>query len=356
MDHRLYLQVASRRDHAGRMEERRLTLSGSRTLLIREMQKADAAGLEDLYIRLCEDDLYKRFFSGRPPRDTFIEKMASVGERGGFGVVAVMHEPGLPSRLVAEASFSPLPNGNAEVGVTVDPSARGWLGPYLLDILVHEAARRSIPNLEAEVLATNRQMQALLESRGSAVIEHSDRPAIVRLCIGTTGRAPAWSRAHDRPRLLVEIVGGRWRSAEAAKEAGFEVLACPGVHRKLTRCPAMAGAPCPLAAQADVIVDAIRDAPGQALLRAHHDLHPGVPVCVDLLSREAPEAADGADGADGGDGGDVRDGAAGGDVPKVYADMDDIAVVGLLQRLVSTQTDMDASTGTDISTGTNTST
>lgn len=208
------------------MEQRRLELPGGREVVVRAMDASDAAGLRALYGRLGEEDLYKRFFTGRPPPDEFIEKMASIGQRDGFGVVAVATSPGGEARIIAEASFVALPDGNAELGITVEQSARGWLGPYMLDLLVEEAALRRIPNLEAEVLATNRQMPALLEARGSAVLDHSDRPAIVRLCIGTRGRSPAWTGPPDRPRLLVEIPGGRWRGMDAAREAGFEV---PGV-------------------------------------------------------------------------------------------------------------------------------
>ena len=301
------------------MEARRLELPGRRVLLVRPMEESDAPALAQLYAGLCEDDLYKRFFSYRPPPASFIENMARVGGSGGFGVVAVLQDGGA-GEIVGEASFSPLPDGNSEVGITVAACARGWLGPYLLDVLVEEARRRGVPNLEAEVLATNRQMQAILEARGSAVIDHSDRPSIVRLCIGTEERSPAWDGAHRRPRLLVEAAGGRWRAADEARRAGFEVLICPGPRRKLARCPAMAGRPCPLAGRADVIVDAVRDEPGRLLLEAHRKLHPAVPVCVDVGSRRStPEGEESAD-----------DGEPDG---RIDSGMDDGAVVRLLQDL-----------------------
>lgn len=301
------------------MEELRLELPGRRVMVIRKMEKSDAPAMGELYGRLCDDDLYKRFFSSRPPPQAFVEKMAGMGEAEGFGVVALLAGPAQAERLVAEATFALLPDGTAEVGITVDPSARGWLGPYLLDLLVEEARRRGIPNLQAEVLGTNRQMQAMLEARGSAVVDHSDRPAIIRLIIGTAERSPAWHEPHDRPRLLVEVAGGRWRGAEAARRAGFEVLACPGVRRKLARCPALAGRPCPLAAGADVIVDAIRDDAGRLLLEAHRTLHSVVPVCVDVGGRQPV------------DGEGPQEGGAD-SAPLIFADMDDVAVVGLLQR------------------------
>jgi hypothetical protein len=47
-----------------------------------------------------------------------------------------------------------------------------------------------------------------------------------------TQRSPArtnWPGTHERPRLLVEVPGGRWHAEEAARAAGFQVLACPSV-------------------------------------------------------------------------------------------------------------------------------
>lgn len=301
-----------------RMEPRRLELPGQRVLVIRAMERSDAAGLRALYHNLSEDDTYKRFFSFRPPPDSFIENMASVGERGGFGVVAALAEEAGGGRVLAEASFAPLPDGSGEVGVTVEARARGWLGPYLLDIVVEEARRRGLPNLQAEVLAGNLQMQALLEARGSVVIEHSNCPATVRLCIGTSGRFPAWGEPHEHPRLLVEAPGGRWRSMGAARRAGFQVLACPGVNRKLARCPAIAGTACPLAEGADIIVDALSGETALSLLHAHLELHPGVPVCLDAGAR--PPGKDGGEPEPGGHG-------------VIYADMDDAARIELLEGM-----------------------
>ena len=265
------------------------------------MGASDAGPMRALYGRLSEDDRYRRFFSYCPPSDRFVDRMASVGERGGFGVVAsvasaeapapsgVPVPSGVPApsgappqpatgEIVSEASFSLLPGGDAELGITVDARARGWLGPYLLDILVDEAARRRIPNLQAEVLAANRSMNALLAARGSAVLDYYDCPSVIRLVIGTAGRSPAWPVEPDRLRLVVESPAGRWRAIKEARRAGFVVMICPAAGRKLARCPALHGTPCPLAGGADVILDAEREERAACLLAAHRDLHPGVPV------------------------------------------------------------------------------
>lgn len=262
------------------MEVRRLRLPGNRILTIRPLTAADASGLKELFAGLNEEDVYARFFSGRPPPAPFIEKMARRNELGGFGVVATIEGPDQPARIVAEATYTGLPGGDAELGITVDRALRGWFGPYLLDILVDEARRNGVPNIQAEVLATNPRMLALLEARGSAVLSHDDRPATTRLCIGTAGRRPAWPSGNPAPRLLVEATGGRWRATREARQAGFTVIACPG-DRPLARCPVLDGKACPLAEGADLIVDALPGSRGRAMLYAHRQRHPGVPICVD---------------------------------------------------------------------------
>jgi hypothetical protein len=263
---------------------RRITLPGVRTLWIRPITPSDAEGLVALYTGLNEEDVYRRFFSGHAPPESFVEKMTHVAERGGFGLIAIMEEAGSTSRIVGEATYDLLPNGDAELGITVAEKARGWLGPHLLDALVTAAAARGVPNLEADVLVTNRRMLAMLRARGFAVVDHD--PAIVRVVIGATQRVPSWPGTHERPRLLVEVPGGRWHAEEAARAAGFQVLACPGPLFGWSHCPALRGEPCPLAAGADVIVDAVPDEPGRSLLEAHRRIHPSVPICVELPSGE----------------------------------------------------------------------
>jgi hypothetical protein len=286
-------------------------------LHVRRLYAADAAGLMALFTSLNEDDLYRRFFSGHVPPETFVEKMARVEGRGGIGLVAVLDQPDGSSRIVGEASSNPLPTGNGELGITVAPDARGWLGPYLLDALIEEAQRRGVANIEADVLVTNRQMLTLLHHRGYAVMDESDRPVILRVTISTAGRVAGWSGVHDRPRVLVEAPGGHWRRAGRVRDAGFEVLVCPGPLRGWPACPALRGEPCPLAAHADVIVDAVPGETGTALLAAHRGLHPTLPVCVEVTG-DAAETTSG--------------------VPTIRSGADETLVLELIQRLTAATT------------------
>jgi len=266
------------------LEPRSIELPGGRTLVVRPETEDDADALAAFYATLTDDDLYRRFFQARVPNRRSLDAMVRVGSRGGTGIVAEVVRTGRPDAIVAECSYELLPDGDGELGIAVGPGWRGWLGPYLLDVLLEAAAARGVTNVHADVLVENRPMLALARARGYVTADHYERPAIVRVVMGAVHRLPAWPDGHDRTRVLVESTGGRWYAEGQARAAGLHVLVCPGPLRDSSRCPALVGEPCPLAAGADVIVDAIPlgEARGRALLDAHGRMHPGVPVCVEL--------------------------------------------------------------------------
>ena len=247
------------------------------------MTGGDVDGLVALYRGLAEADCYRRFFSVHPPGRGFLEEAVGRVEIEGFGLVAVTGDvDGAGGTVVGEASYTPLPDGDGELGITVADEWRGGLGRILLDALLAAAAARGVPNLEADVLTTNRRMLELARSRGYATMEHPDLQ-VVRIVIATTGRVPTWPGRHDAPRVLVEVPGGGWPGDSQARAAGLQVLACPGPTAIPGGCPALEGEACPLAGGADVIV-LVRppDEEGwRALPGAHAKLHPGVPVCVE---------------------------------------------------------------------------
>lgn len=253
------------------------------TLVIRPVEQGDLDAVAELYAGLDEEAAYRRFFSGFHPDHEFFEHLVSVAERGGAGLVAVVEDDPDGERLVGEASYEPLANGNGELAITVDGSWRGWLGPYLLDALLEVAAAHGVPNLEADVLLTNGPMLALLRARGYAAVPTEDW-SVVRAVIGAATSRASWPPAKMGLRVLVEGAGGHWRGAEDAAAAGVEVLGCTGPTAGGPQCPAIAGQPCPLAAGADVIVlSHPADTEEWRTLRdAHPTLHPGVPICVEL--------------------------------------------------------------------------
>ena len=165
----------------------------------------------------------------------------------------------------------------------VDRHWRGWLGPYLLGRLRDTAVARGVPNLEADVLATNGPMLALLRRYGAVVVEH-DGWSTVRLRIGTRTEVATWDGSADHPRVLVETPGGRWSGEDDAKHAGLAVLTCPGPSAEHA-CPLVAGRRCPLAADADAVV--VRYPPGDhrwtSLIDAHRRAHPGVALLLEEI-------------------------------------------------------------------------
>jgi hypothetical protein len=268
---------------------RRISLSHGRALVIRPVQPSDVDGLIALYDGLSDDDRYLRFFSLYHPNRPFFERLAAAAERGGYRLVVMLTgERGDEIRMVAEAGYSPCPDGDGELEITVSEGWRGWLGPYLLDALVECAADRGVPNLRADILLTNRAMLAVVRARGYVVSRRPDW-SVVSVLIGTSDRPAAWPAGHEKARVLVEAPGGRWPAEEEARAAGLDVLTCPGPSDDRQRCPVLAGRPCPLAAAADVVVVARPpdDDRWRSLLESHARLHPGIPVYVDVGGERA---------------------------------------------------------------------
>jgi hypothetical protein len=263
--------------------DRSIPLRDDRHIVIRPVRRGDAEQLMALYEALDDDDRYRRFFSISEPPLAFFEDMESVGDRGGARVVAVLGGPWpVEDRIIGEAGYVPVPNGDGELAIAVARRWRGWLGPSLLDALVKTAAAAGVPNLEADVLTVKGPMLALLRSRGSVVMEHQDWN-VVRMLIATAGGMPTWPGPHARPRVLVECPSGRWLAEEDAQTAGLQLLTCTGPEPGPGGCPVLASEPCPLAAEPDVIVVSHPpdDDRWRELLLAHATLHPGVPVCVE---------------------------------------------------------------------------
>jgi GNAT superfamily N-acetyltransferase len=275
-----------------RAGDRCVALPGGGELRVRRVEPADAGGLADLYGSLSDDDLYRRFFSVYRPDDRFFARMADVVGRGGYGVVAVESRPGEPERIVGEADYEPLTSGDGELAMAVRPGRRGWLGPYLLDALLEAAAARGVANIEASVLASNGRMLRVVHARGYATLADDDW-CTQRALVSTSGRVPAWPGAHDRPRVLVEVPGGRWHAGPAAERQGLQVLCCPGPSGATTRCPLLDGARCPLVDGADAVVVSHhrQDERWAALLRAHRATGTGVPVLVQSYGESDVEDA-----------------------------------------------------------------
>jgi hypothetical protein len=262
-------------------------LPGGGVLAVRPVTPGDVEGLEALYAARSDEDRYRRFFSQYRPTRSFFERLADVADRGGCGLVALDGD-----RIVGEASYELPPDGDGELGMTVAADRRGWLGPYLLDALAEAAAARGVPNLEADVFVTYGRVLSLLRSRGYATMSTQDWTTL-RLSVGTAGRTPVWPAAGAGAGRAPGPGGDARRSMHAdapARDAGLTVVACSGPRGRRPRCPVLAGRACPLAAGADAIVvsSVPDDEVWRAIVGAHADLHPGVPVCVEPRAGHRP--------------------------------------------------------------------
>lgn len=269
-------------------------LADGRRLVVRPARPDDTDAVVRLYTSLSLDDRYRRFFSGFHPRRAFVAQWISAAERGGCSLVAEVVADDRPVEIVGEAGYALVADGGAEFAITVAHDWRGWLGPYLLDVLVEYAHEHGVTVLEAEVLSENRPMRAVAAHRGAVVIDHPDW-TITRLALATDGTVPPWPPDDHRPRVLVEARSGRWRGEQALRQAGFSVAVCGGPDARTgLPCPALAGEPCPLAVGATVIVCALPpdDPAATALVAAHRARVPHPSVLTD-----GDPGADASDGA-----------------------------------------------------------
>lgn len=151
---------------------------------IRPTRPADRAGLVALYASLSPEDCRRRFFSTGPPPPSWLDRWLTIGERGGFGSVAVDG-----ARIVGDVGCHRLTNGDVELAVTVAPWVRRrGLGRRLYDAALAEAATRGIERVEAELLVDNGPMFGLVRTRSYAVLFSGD--GRIRVVVPTLLAAP----------------------------------------------------------------------------------------------------------------------------------------------------------------------
>jgi len=265
-----------------------IDLADGRRMVVRTTSADDAERICGLYDELDSADRQRRFFGSFTPRTEWCRGWASVGERGGFGVIVLVSGSG-GDVVVAEAGYAMRADGDGDLAVTVAAPWRGWLGAYLLDVLVRHASSVGLRNLQAEVLLENGPMLSLLCRRDPVALGHDN--GVVRLSIGTSGTTADWPPDEARPRILIEVAGRRWSGEAAAERAGFATTLCAGPdHRGPHACPVLEGGTCPLADGADAIVVLLDpdDERSRQLVEAHHRRSPDTPIVVRRRSDDEP--------------------------------------------------------------------
>lgn len=240
----------------------------------------DEDRLRSVYEQLDQADLTRRFFTPGIPNAHFLTGWVDIASKGGLCLLAVIHQPDGSEQVVAEAGYSLLVDGDVELGITVVPGQRGWIGGWLLDVLLGHAHADGIENMQALVKTGNRPMLDLIRHRGCARFDEADW-CTTRVTMSTTGHVPSWPPESARPRVLIESERSRPDSARRVADQAGTVLICGGFDAEGSHCPLHNGGTCPLIEGADaVIVDRLVDAEADLLPDLIESAHPDANVIV----------------------------------------------------------------------------
>lgn len=266
-------------------------------LTVRHAGPGDETELAGLYGGLSTADLLTRFFTAGQPGSELLERWVDIGARGGRCLLAELEVEGERS-LIAEAGFAPLKDGDVELGITVARSHRGWVGPWMLDLLLSHAAAAGVQNMQALVKTRNRSMLEIIRHRGCARFDDADWET-TRVTMATSGHTPSWPPDAQKPRVLLESPRSRPDVARRVREQTGTMLICNAYGLRASACPLHLGHPCPLVAGADAVIvdgastpDVAVDAReiADAIASAHPDARVVVvePFSGELPHREPP--------------------------------------------------------------------
>jgi acetyltransferase len=136
---------------------------------LRPARAADAPAIQALVRSLLPRTRYLRFFSGvQELSPAWLERFTRADPKGDFSLVAVARDSGAVVAM-AQYAVDSFPR-SADVAVVVADAWQGaGLGTRLIRRLISIASSAGIERFEAEVLAENRTMLALLNAMGFRV-------------------------------------------------------------------------------------------------------------------------------------------------------------------------------------------
>jgi acetyltransferase len=175
---------------------------------LRPASAADAPAIQALVRSLRPHTRYLRFFNGvQELSPAWLERFTRADPEGDFSLVAIA--PGTGA-IVAMAQYAVDPavdpsSTRADVAVVVADDWQGaGIGTQLLRRLLSIASAAGIERLEAEVLAENRTMLALLNAMGFRVRRHAGSALFHHASIAlVTQPAGAETRGSSRRPTLV---------------------------------------------------------------------------------------------------------------------------------------------------------
>lgn len=192
-----------------------LTLRDGRTLAVRPVYDADAAGLQDYFHRLSEASRYSRMLGATrelPPQE--LNRILR-GDRDHLSLIVTTSRAGF-EQIVAEARLAhDIVTDEVEISLSVaDDWQRSGVGGALFGHLQRLAAGFGSVEMYGDTLRSNAAMIALAKSRGFALIPTPGDWRLVRF---------HKALGQDRPRLA--------RRELAIPNTGFSrMLAAPGVE------------------------------------------------------------------------------------------------------------------------------
>jgi acyl-CoA hydrolase/RimJ/RimL family protein N-acetyltransferase len=167
--HYVFVDQIEPRGRYPREVERRVTVKGGETLLLRPIRPTDEPKLVGLFYSMSEDALYKRFMRvvkrvAHEERQYFLD----VDYVDNMAIVLETSDPRYEPEIVGIAQYFRDPDTDfADVGFIVKDTWQGkGLGRILVEEMIRLARVNGIKGLTADVLANNQAMLHLFEQTG----------------------------------------------------------------------------------------------------------------------------------------------------------------------------------------------
>jgi acyl-CoA hydrolase/GNAT superfamily N-acetyltransferase len=153
------------------------TTRKNKSVFVRPIKVADEDHLRDFFYKLSDHSVYLRYFrklKSMPQR--ILQKTADVDYSTDMALVVLSPPDAVPNDLVAIGHWVSDPRGGLpEIAFQVRDDWQGeGLGTYLFQRLVEIAKKVGLPKFKADVLADNKEMNAVFENSGVPSSRTSD--------------------------------------------------------------------------------------------------------------------------------------------------------------------------------------